>query len=311
MENGKPYKILSIDGGGIRGVIPALFLAALEEKTGAPLYKNFDLICGTSTGALIALAAASGVKIDRVLELYKTKGRKIFPSSFWGKEKFVSLFKNAALYDDAPLRRELRALYGGKTAADLKTAVLIPSTNLSLKKPMVFRNAERHFWNFLSTNKELRLTDMALATSAAPYFFKPKKIAAEYFWDGGLWANNPAMSGFIEAQKVTGGARTVHMLSVGTGSAQEGKLSYKELQTLGFVDPKMTVPVMLDIQALAVHGQVERLRRYSGGVYKRVDCAFNEPKTLDDASKANIAEMLAAAEHMTREHLPETVQIFF
>ncbi len=78
-QNKKDFKILSIDGGGIRGLIPAIFLEAIEKSTNKNIWEYFDLICGTSTGGIIALAIAAGVPMEKIREFYEKKGNLIFP----------------------------------------------------------------------------------------------------------------------------------------------------------------------------------------------------------------------------------------
>ena len=198
----KTFKVLSIDGGGIKGLYSATVLKHLEERFGAPLYKHFDLICGTSTGGLIALALSLGKSSEAIANFYADRGSQIFPDNTWLKRRFGGLRQVLwrGKYSDKQLKTALIEFLGDQTImADAKTHLCIPSFNLTTGEPIVFK---KPFGNYYRDGN-LNMVDVALATSAAPTYFPLAKIdhpsLQGLFADGGLWANNPTLCGVLEA----------------------------------------------------------------------------------------------------------------
>ena len=199
-------RILSIDGGGIRGVFPAAFLASLEEDLGEPLHRYFDLIAGTSTGGIIAIGLALGLSAQEILSLYLSHGPKIFGQDRAGLAGFAQRrihdLKWAVVgpkYSAEPLRSALESVLGEKRIGDAKTRLFIPAWNGTTKKVYIYKTA--HHERFDTDYKDLAI-DAALATAAAPTYF-PQHIThnAVGLVDGGLWANNPV--GFAVAEAVS------------------------------------------------------------------------------------------------------------
>lgn len=226
MVEKKHFNILSIDGGGIRGVFPAKFLVELENKLNVPLYQKFDLICGTSTGGIIALGLALGIPAKQILDLYQKHGSKIFGNkkSFL-KNIFSPRHENNEL--ELIVRKEFKGnLQDDPRINDCKTNVCITTYDLLNGKPKVLKT--KHHPNFLF-DFHIPAYKAALATASAPTYFKPyvttyKKIGSQeeekiINWvDGGVVANNPTLIGIIEALeafKVDIGS--LRILSIGTG----------------------------------------------------------------------------------------------
>jgi hypothetical protein len=228
----KPFKILSIDGGGIKGLYSASVIACLEEKSGKRSGECFDMICGTSTGGLIALGMANGKPAKELVDLYLNRGKEIFPTYenqylrwiqrniihtasqtfFWGK------FKNERL------KNILEETFGNTTLGQLDNLVLIPSFNLTSGKPRMFKYPHKEGDFYM--DKNISIVDTALATSAAPTYFPIHSIDDTLFVDGGVWANNPAMCGLLEALKYFVGEGKeyshVEMLSIASVSQPSG-----------------------------------------------------------------------------------------
>jgi len=200
----KAFKILSIDGGGIKGLYSANLLAAMEKKTGKPIGTCFDMICGTSTGGLIALALANGQPAQDLVDLYYKHGSDIFPTSNnkWLR-KLQSVwqgFKQATWggkYSNKSLEANLKKVFGEKTLGELNNLVCIPSFNLTQGTTRVFKypHPEGGFFK----DKDVPLVDAALATSAAPTYLPIHRYENELYVDGGVWANNPSLCGVLEA----------------------------------------------------------------------------------------------------------------
>lgn len=202
-------RILSIDGGGIRGTFPAAFLASLEEDLDAPIGSYFDLIAGTSTGGIIAIALAMGIPAKDVLELYEELGPGIFDQksdgiSGWLTQRYRKLrhYGWGPKYSTEPLKTALYDVLGDRRIGDAKTRLLVPAWNASTRKVYVYKTA--HHERLETDYKDLAI-DAALATAAAPTFFREHITANDVgLVDGGLWANNPAGNAVVEAIGVLG-----------------------------------------------------------------------------------------------------------
>lgn len=220
----KQFKILSIDGGGIKGLYSATILEHLEQRFG-PLSGYFDMICGTSTGGLIALCLALKIPAKDISKIYEDKGHKIFPHrTFLGGIIRQTFWKGK--YSDKPLKEVLQEIFSEKTIADLDNLVCIPSYSLTDARPWVFKRDHGK----LDRDNRALLTDVALATTAAPTYFPLCEIPFynhKQFIDGGVWANNPALVGVIEALTYFVGKdrsfSSVEILSVSSLNSTGGK----------------------------------------------------------------------------------------
>lgn len=195
----KPFKILSIDGGGIKGLYSAKILEHLENRFNCRISDHFDLICGTSTGGLIALALAMKIPATTISEFYEQYGKVIFPrrSKLWGliRQTFWR-----GKYSDEPLRRALTTIFGELKIGDAQNLLCIPSYTVTDARPWIFKYDHKE--GKLDRDNKALCVDVALATSAAPTYFPLAEIDyydRKQFIDGGVWANNPTMVGVIEA----------------------------------------------------------------------------------------------------------------
>jgi uncharacterized protein len=207
-------RILSIDGGGIRGIFPASFLGTVEEAIGSPIAKYFDLIVGTSTGGIIALALGLGWSASKVVTLYEELG----PSVFAGNRCVKALRQVGwSKYDSDPLRRVLEQNFGEKKLGHSQKRLVIPSLNLETGEVHVFKTA--HHPRFELDYKE-RVVEVALATAAAPTYFPTHRMAAGIpLIDGGVWANNPIAVAVVEAVTILEWPATeIRVLSLGCTS---------------------------------------------------------------------------------------------
>ena len=196
----KVFKILSIDGGGIKGLYSAKIIDHLEKRTGSPIGDYFDLIAGTSTGGLIALGLSLGKPASELVDFYQKHGPLIFANCLPFSRKIRSfqqlLFRSK--YSAKELRAALEEIFEKKTIGDAKNLLCIPSYNLTLGKNRVFKFDHS---KLPGTDNNISMVDVGLATSAAPTYFPVHKIENQYFVDGGVWANNPSMCALLEALK--------------------------------------------------------------------------------------------------------------
>ena len=248
-DKNKTYRVLSLDGGGMGGLYTASLLHNLamrthmDANTGPDLDigKKFDLIVGTSTGGIIAVALAAGVTIDKIVQLYIDKGKHIFPKSLpkenacfkmikklvylWNRHKAVGEGQNA-------LEKALENELGDRTLKNLfedrNIALCIPAVNMSNPRNWVFKTPHKtgDGDEVYTRDAKYRLVDVCMATSAAPILFPLKSINnpdtssdnnhKTVFADGGLWANNPILIGMIEALKLAKKDQRIEIVSVDT-----------------------------------------------------------------------------------------------
>lgn len=187
-------KILALDGGGIKGVFPASFLAELEQDLERPIGEYFDLIVGTSTGGIIALGLGLGLSAKDVLGFYETRGPEIFAGGKWTR-KLRQL--GAAKYDPAPLEAALRDVFGNRLLGESQRRLVVPSLNLETGEVHVYKTS--HHSRFVMDYK-IPAVEVALATAAAPTYFPTYRSSAGLpLVDGGMWANNPVGPAVVEA----------------------------------------------------------------------------------------------------------------
>jgi len=217
----RPVKrILTIDGGGIRGTFPAAFLANLEQDLGEPIGRYFDLISGTSTGGIIAIGLALGMRASDILKLYEEQGPAIFAQTRTGIAGWVDRRVSAARwlwkpkYSTQPLRDALHSVLGDRKIGEAQTRLVIPAWHPQTQGVYIFKTA--HHPRLRTDYKELAI-DAALATAAAPTYFAQHVTANDVgLADGGMWANNPTGIAVVEAMATLGwSADQIRVLSIG------------------------------------------------------------------------------------------------
>ena len=220
----RELRILSIDGGGIRGVFPAAFLAGLEKRYlgGSTVASYFDLIAGTSTGGIIALALAAGLPASAVRDLYVMRGGEIFPPLMGGV--FGAAGRSFAMglrcvkhrYKRVVLESILDEVFSDRQLRDARSRLCIPSFDGRYGEVYVFKTP--HHPDYRQDAGE-QMTTVAAATSAAPTYYRPLQRGGYTFVDGGVWANNPIMIGLVDALACFSIDRgDVRILSLGCGS---------------------------------------------------------------------------------------------
>lgn len=211
------HKILSIDGGGIKGVFAASFLASLEDSIGSPVRDHFDLIAGTSTGGIIAIALGLGYSARDVLGFYEEHGPEIFQTGF---ASFVASLKQVgrSKYSNEVLMSSLNKFFGGRLLGECNCALLIPSFNIESGEIFLFRSGGGPGFDSDSRTDAL---DAALATAAAPTFFPAHRTkAGTPLVDGAVWANNPTELAVVEGiGSMRWAPQSIRVLSL--GSTQE------------------------------------------------------------------------------------------
>ena len=309
-------KVLSIDGGGVRGAIPAVVLAEIERRTGAPICRLFDVIAGTSTGGILALgltkpdaAGQPQYSARRLAELYASEAAEIFARPLAHRLRAAgSLFEEK--YPASGLETVLRRHLGDARLSDALADVLVTAYEIELRSAFFFRSSrarERPDYDF-------PMREVARATSAAPTYFEPAKLdsrgsSEKPYWalvDGGVFANNPAMCGLVEAttrHRARGGETPdVLLVSLGTGHVAQG-YPYEKARGWGRMDwPRPLLGVVFDGIADTVEFQASELACASEGPPERYfrfqTLLAGANDAFDDASAANVAALRRLAEEM-------------
>jgi patatin-like phospholipase/acyl hydrolase len=191
----RDFRILSIDGGGIKGLLPISLLALIEERyAGDGIGRYFDLIAGTSTGGIIALGFGKGMTAREIRALYAERGGEVFPPLSQGRKLASALL---ARRDPGALRSMVEATFQDVTLGKSLCRLCIPSLDAEFGGEFfVFKTP--HHADYRQDWKR-RMSTVALATSAAPYHLRPHRDGWNEFLDGGVWANNPTRIAVIEA----------------------------------------------------------------------------------------------------------------
>lgn len=288
------YKILSLDGGGIRGLLTAVILERLNLMNPGWLEK-VDLLAGTSTGGIIALGLAHGLTPTQLRNLYQMKGEKIFDDSWLDDLKDIGGLTGAD-YDNKNLKRELKKIFANTRLRDLKKRVLIPAFDLDNGNKDVTKRSwsPKFFHNFTGSDSDgtALVRKVALYTSAAPTYFP----SVDGYVDGGVVANNPSVAALAQTQD-TRAFRTppkmkeVVLLSISTGKSLvyiKGKKHDWGYAHWG----KSIIQIMMD----GVTGVADyQCRQILKNKYCRIEPVFppNETFNMDDVKK--IPELVSFA----------------
>lgn len=282
---GQPFKILSLDGGGIRGIFSANVIAQIENVLDLkePAGAYFDLICGTSTGGIIAIALGLGVPIQRIVDLYQDSGKDIFPP-LKSKNRLFRFTRQlrAPLHDHRVLEAALRKEFGSLSFGSSGARLVIPAVIGPNVQVTVFKTD--HHPDFKNDWKT-PAWEVARATSAAPTFFQGYRFNLDYALDGGLWANNPTLCGIAEAVGSYGTAlEDIRVLSIGTGNPQP-KLSQAKARA-GLIGWRDVITTTMYLSTDSITSQARLLLGYQAlsRIEPSADAALIE---MDDWQKAS------------------------
>lgn len=308
----RDFRILSIDGGGIRGIFPASFLARIEERYlgGASVGDYFDLIAGTSTGGLIALGLGAGLTAGDVRDLYVNRGCEIFPP--WGGGTWsrierrmgdcFQLFKYR--YSRDALTRLAEDTFGDRRFGESQVRLCIPSADGRHGEPYIFKTP--HHPDFRLDASEY-MTNIALATSAAPTYFRPFEDGGYIFVDGGVWANDPIMVALVDVLTCFSVPRDrVRILSIGCGNPPD--VVDKVRLGGGIWAWRKIIDAAMHLQSHNARGQAGLLIGRDRVI--RVDApTVSDPIKLDDWRRA-VAELPTVAEAAANHSGPEICDTF-
>ena len=306
-------RILSIDGGGIRGVIPAMVLNHIEECTGKPIAELFEVIAGTSTGGILALGLTvpggegGGPRYTaaQLLELYEKEGERIFPQDFFTKIRQLSDEK----YPAQGLEEVLGEKFGETRLREALTGVMVTAYDIERRSPIFFRSlrAEEDPEGY-----DFPMAKVARATSAAPTYFEPLRLDAGPLFadytlvDGGVFANNPGMCVFVDSYAGEADDDTL-MVSLGTGELTR-PLPYEKAKDWGLLS---WAPNVLDVVFDGVSDTVNyQLSRIVGESYYRFQTELRRANDeLDDASERNLDYLKLEGEQLINDNAKKLDQL--
>jgi patatin-like phospholipase/acyl hydrolase len=286
-------RVLAIDGGGIRGLIPALVCTEIERRSGRRVFELFDMIAGTSTGGIIAcaLCAPDPLPASELVKLYEDEGPDIFDRSLFQRIRSADGLLDEK-YDDAALDRALERFLGHKRLAETKPDLIVPSYDTALPGPYFFKSSKARD----AAEDDFPLSIVARATSAAPTYFEPVEAGEKSLVDGGVFATNPAMCALAEALNAVS-PKDVVVVSLGTGQRTHQR-SFDEIKDWGLAAwARPILDVVFDGVSDAVDYQLDRV--LTADRYWRFQVELSlASDDLDDASAGNLAKLRGHAEEL-------------
>lgn len=250
-SDGSSFRILALDGGGLKGTFTAAALAQWERQTGRRVSEHFELIAGTSTGGILAIGLGLGLTAEKVLGFYRDRGPVIFPvTRIRGRIRHLFRHVLCPKYSQEILLRELKAVLGTKTLSDSHCRLVIPAYAAVAGRSYVFRTPHHPD---RTADAATLAAHAALATAAAPTFFSAAKIkglvSESAYLDGGVWANSPALTAIIEAVCVLGvPLERIDVLSVGTTNEPFSVTQQSRAGVLGWLWKKKILDLLMNVQ---------------------------------------------------------------
>lgn len=297
-------RILTIDGGGIKGVFPASFLASIEDSIGDKISNYFDLIVGTSTGGIIALALGMGLSSKEILEFYETLGFEVFKGN-----KFLNAIRQIGFskYTQKPLKIALESKFGNRKLGESKKRLVIPSVNLENGEIYIYKTSHHPR---LQRDYKQTIVEIALATSAAPSYF-PTQInsSGTPLIDGGLFANNPMGLAVVEAIGMLNWDRnSLKVLSLGC-TTEPLNINRGRKYSLGFGYWGLKiVSVFMAAQSSTSLGTAQLLAGHENVI--RID-PIMPPNRFGIDAVAEIQSLKGLGDSEARKALPKLREIFF
>ncbi|MGV8080369.1 MAG: CBASS cGAMP-activated phospholipase [Syntrophales bacterium] len=288
VTDGISFRILALDGGGIKGTFTASVLATFENLLGVSIVDQFDLIAGTSTGGILAIGLGMGLDSSQLLNFYRERGPVIFPVTSFHKRLWrKALHSVRPKYSQNVLLRELEKAYFPdnqiRVLGDSKCRLVITAYDAVSGACHIFRTPHH---TLLTSDEFTNAAEVALATAAAPTYFSAAKvrnmIANSTYFDGGVWANCPAMAAIIEAVCYLGvPLDRIDILSIGT---TEEPFTVKMLERSGIL--RWGVPLLQLLMNAQVESSIQHAKQLVGEPrFLRVNTVTNPGMYSLDGSK--------------------------
>jgi uncharacterized protein len=270
------YNILSLDGGGIRGIILLQQLIELELYLGDKICNKFDLISGTSTGGIIAALLAKGYTAKEILDFYLNNSSKIFKRGFLR----FGIFRSK--YSDKNFNRILKEHLCEIKLSELECDVIIPAYNINKREKRLFKSTK---------DLNSSLYDVVRATASPQSFFPSHKIDNDYYIDGGMVINNPSLISYSEA--VNNGEKEINLISFSTG-VKKSEFNTRLTRKGAIFWAKPTVDILLVEQSKMTDFHMQSIANRDSNInYVRCNSIIEKSSgKIDDASKCNINNMI-------------------
>jgi patatin-like phospholipase/acyl hydrolase len=313
-------RILAIDGGGIRGIIPALVLQRIEKRLKQPISELFHMIAGTSTGGILACAltapAVGGAPRSAadIVDLYRVRGKEIFSSSFWHGFGSIGGVVDEKYPSDA-IEKILEAYMADVRLSQIEQDLLITGYNIRSRKPYFFKSwkarGERLRKKESARDRDFLLRHAARATSAAPTYFEPAYVpnaAGKRFpiVDGGVFANNPVMCALSSARVLYPEATRFLIVSLGTGETQR-EIPYEEAKNWGLLQwARPLLYILFDGVSDAADYHMKQMFsrrdyfRFQVDLSADIDDRQAPNDDMDDATPENIEKLEAVAKTLLK-----------
>ena len=289
------FQILSLDGGGIKGIFSAAVLAHLEDDLQIKVTDHFDLIAGTSTGGIIALGLGSGMRPRDIVRFYVEKGSVIFPET--RLNKIIRCWRSK--FDSRILSAALKECFGDTLLGESCKRLVIPSYNIGEDDVYLFKTSHHER---LKRDYKVPMWKVAMATSAAPSFFSSfHGVNHVRLVDGGVWANNPTMVGIVEAVSMLNvSLEAISVFSLGTTDEVKGRS--KKLDHGGLWQWKTAaVDVVMRGQSIGAVTQAQHLI----GIDRVLRLDPKVPDKMFALDKLSAKELLSKAAHESRHLSPQ------
>lgn len=303
----KKFRILALDGGGIRGLISAIWLQEILVKVGRPAHECFDLIVGTSTGAITGATAALGMDLGSVVELYQKNGPRIFPPTTRQARRYSPAALFRPIYDARRLHRVLAEHFQDRTMASAMTKLMIPAYRTFDRRIELVRSySERD--STLPPQQDWPVWEACKSSSAAPTYFAAHVPRGQLgmeraLIDGGMFANNPALLGTAEAVRMLPGSslfdisktHDIVLVSLGTGRLVK-RLSNRKVQNWGMIGwVRPSIDILMDASSEVSAFCSMQILPDEG--YVRMQCdLIGANDDMDDASLTNLTNLASLAQ---------------
>lgn len=311
----RTVRILSIDGGGIRGLIPAVVLTEIERRSNRRIADLFHLIAGTSTGGMMALGLARPRADGRpmpaaeITRVFLQEGPDVFSRTVWKEVSSLGGITEEK-YDSEPLERYLKKSLGETRLSDALVDVLVTAYDLRRRAPFFFKSWKAKGLQLhggeTAAQFDFLMRDAARAATATPTFFVPADVKNEaaqkfVFVDGGVFANNPAMCAYVSARRLYPAAKKIMLVSLSTG-LPDIRLPAGSANSWGMA--AWVRPILNMILDGVGHSTHRHMTDLLGAEYFRFHVDLNPPSSaepgptphLDDASQENLRRLCSRAE---------------
>lgn len=308
-------KILSIDGGGIRGIVPAVLLAEIEKRTGKRIADMFDMIGGTSTGGILTLGLTKPDKnnskrpqytAEQLISLYEKEGNKIFSRSRWYNLRSLGNLLSPK-YTAHGIEAILEKYFGEARLSEALGDVIITSYDIERRQSYFFKSHKAK----MDSSKDFLMRRVARSTSAAPTYFPPSRVEMEDDYlalvDGGVFANNPAMCAYVEARSIYPQQDDFLVVSVGTGENTK-RLPYEQVTQWGLLNwAQPVLEVVFDGINDTIDYQLQQIVRPAADGSKRyyrfqIKLPKDVNEELDDCTPNNIRGLRLLGEELVRDY---------